>query len=95
MAVNEMPPRTTPNPPTEQITGTAQQIADKIKELVHEGNIRAVRVKRDGRNVVEIPLTVAVIGTALAPQLMVLGVIAALVAQCSIEVVRTDAGIHA
>jgi hypothetical protein len=62
-----------------------------LKKLVHEGNVRRVIVKQDGRTVVEFPLTVGVIGTVFAPMLAAAGALAAVLSECTIEVERTVA----
>jgi len=84
---------TTSNQGTESQSGfqndlntASNQIADTVKSLVAKGNVRSIVVRRDGRTLVELPLTVGVIATLLAPQLMLLGVVVAMLAQCSIEI---------
>jgi len=67
----------------------ADQLVDTFKKLVHEGNVRRVIVKQDGRTVVEFPLTVGVIGTVFAPMLAAAGALAAVLSECTIEVERT------
>ncbi len=62
---------------------------DKLKHLVHEGNIRTVRVTHDGRTIAEFPLTAGVVGTVLAPVLAAIGALIALLKDCRIEVERT------
>jgi len=69
----------------------ADQLADTLKTLVHEGNVRRVIVKQEGRTVVEFPLTVGVIGTVFAPMLAAAGALAAVLTECTIEVERTVA----
>ena len=66
------------------------QVIDTIKQLVHEGNIRKISIKQDGRTIAEFPLTFGVVGAALAPALAAIGAIAALVTECTIEVERTE-----
>lgn len=77
---------------TEEINLAADQLVDKVKELVHEGNIRSVKLKRDGNTLVELPLTAAAAGGALtvliAPQLAILGAIAGVITHCTLEVVH-------
>ena len=59
----------------------------KIKELVHQGNIRRIIIKNDeGRTLIEIPLTLGVVGIALVPVWAALGAIAALVADLTVVV---------
>lgn len=61
----------------------------RVKQLVHEGNVRRVIIKNDeGRTLIEIPLTVGVVGTVLAPVWAAVGALAALLANCSIVVER-------
>jgi hypothetical protein len=66
------------------------QIVDKVKEVIHEGNVRRIVIKQDEHTVVEFPLTVGVIGAVLAPTLAAVGAAAALLTNCTIEVERTD-----
>ena len=82
-----MPDRTC----TESFKVAADQLVDTFKNLVHEGNVRRVIVKQDGRIVVEFPLTVGVIGTVFAPMLAAAGALAAVLSECTIEVERTVA----
>ena len=67
---------------------TGAQLIDKVKKLVHEGNVRRVIIKQDGVTIVEFPLTVGVVGAVLAPLLAAVGAVAALVTECTIEVER-------
>jgi hypothetical protein len=68
------------------------RLVSKIKELVHEGNVRRLVIRDDdGRVLIEAPLTVGVVGAVVAPVWAAIGAIAALVAKCSIEVEREDA----
>ncbi len=66
------------------------QIIDLIKRLIHEGNVRRVVIKQGDHVVVEFPLTIGVVGAALAPTLAAAGAVAALVTDCTIEVERTE-----
>jgi hypothetical protein len=64
-------------------------LAERVKELVHEGNVRRVVIKReDGDTVAEFPLTVGVVGALVAPMLAAVGALGALLAHCTIEVER-------
>ena len=60
----------------------------RVREILHEGNVRRVRVKQGARTVVEFPVTVGVLGAVAAPTLAALGAIAALLSECTIEVER-------
>jgi hypothetical protein len=66
------------------------ELAERLGKLVHEGNVRRVIVKRDEDVIAEFPLTAGVVGAVLAPPLAAIGAIAALVANCTIEIERTD-----
>jgi len=72
----------------EEFKVSGSQLIDKVKELLHEGNIRRISIKQDGNTIVELPLTVAAVGAVLAPMLAAVGAIAALVSNCSITVER-------
>ena len=75
--------------PSESIRVTGGQIVEEVKRLLHEGNVRRVVVKQENGGVLaEFPLTLGVVGTALAPALAAIGAIAALVADCTIEIER-------
>jgi DNA gyrase/topoisomerase IV subunit A len=64
-------------------------LIEKIKELIKEGNVRSIIIKdKKGKEIVQIPLTVGVIGVAVAPVLAAVGAIAALVTECTVTVVR-------
>ncbi len=68
-----------------------EQLLGKVKKLIAEGNVRRIIIKgKDGKTLVEIPLTVGVIGAVLAPMLAAVGAIAALVTECTITVQRDE-----
>ena len=67
-----------------------ENIVDKIKDFIHEGNVRRVIVQHQGRTVAEFPLTAGVVGAALAPLLAALGAFVALLKDCTIQVERVD-----
>ena len=66
------------------------QVFKRVRKLVAAGNLRQITIRRNGRIIAELSLTVGVVGTALAPQVAFLGAVVALATQCSIEVVRVD-----
>jgi hypothetical protein len=73
----------------ESIEVKGDDLVGRIKEIVHEGNVRRIIIKNDeGEKLIELPVTVGVIGTLLAPPLAAVGAVAALVAKCTIEVER-------
>ncbi len=66
-----------------------EDLLKKVKELIHEGNIRKITIKgKKGTTLIEFPLTIGVVGAAIAPVLAAVGAIAALVAECTITVER-------
>ncbi len=74
----------------EELQVMGEQLVSKVKELLHEGNVRRIIIKQEGHTILEIPLSVGVVGVLVAPLWAALGAIGALLAQCSIEVVRTE-----
>jgi hypothetical protein len=76
---------------TERYELDGEEVLAKIKELVHEGNVRRIIITSDeGKRLIEIPLTVGVVGALLLPVWAAIGAIAAVVTKCTIEVIRTD-----
>lgn len=76
---------------TEEFKVDGEDLLKKVKEIIAEGNARKITVKnKDGKSIVELPLTIGVVGAALAPLLAAVGAIAALVSECTIVVERED-----
>ena len=76
---------------TEEYSVTGESLLAKCKELLHEGNIRRISIKNEeGKTLIEIPLTIGVVGTVLLPALAAIGAIAALVADCTIVVEKVE-----
>ncbi len=76
---------------TEEFQVDGDKLIAKIKELVHEGNIRNIVIQNDeGRVLIDIPLTLGVVGALLAPQLAAIGAIAALITKSTIIVERAE-----
>jgi hypothetical protein len=68
---------------------SGDKLLAKARQLVHEGNVRRLIIKNeDGRTIIEAPLTIGVVGAVLLPLWAAIGAVAALVANCSIEVER-------
>lgn len=81
--------KTDPGTKREEFRVSGEKILDKVKELIKEGNVRRIIIINDkGETLMEIPLTFAVVGTALAPVLAAVGALAALIANCTIIVER-------
>ena len=83
---------------TEKIDVKGGHLVEKVKELVHQGNVRRIIIKDgDGKTVMEVPVSVGVVGFLVAPTIAAVGAAAALAADYSIEVERdtpetTDTG---
>lgn len=73
----------------EEFKVSGEELIRKVKELIAEGNVRRITIKnKDGKSIIELPLTIGVVGTVLAPPLAAVGAVAALVAECTISVER-------
>lgn len=76
---------------TEEFSVKGEEILAKVKQLIREGNIRRVIIKeKNGRILAEFPLTIGVVGAALAPVLVAIGAVAALVTEATIVVEKTE-----
>ena len=76
---------------TEKIEITGHEVMEKVKRLLHEGNVRRITVRnREGGTVLDLPLTVGVVGAVLAPTLTAVGAIVALAAHGSIVVEKVE-----
>ena len=75
----------------EEFKVKGEDLLGKVKELIQQGNVRRLIIKdKDKKTLIEIPLTVGVVGIVLAPVLAAVGAIAALVTECTILVERTE-----
>ncbi len=80
---------------TEEFKVTGDALVSEIKKLVHEGNIRRIIVKNEeGHTLLEIPLTLGVVGAVLLPVWVALGAIAALAAKFTIVVEKVEGTPH-
>lgn len=76
---------------TEEFKVNGEDLLKKVKSVIAEGNARKITVKnKEGKHIVELPLTIGVVGAALAPVLAAVGAIAALVTECTIVVEREE-----
>ena len=76
---------------TEEFRVTGDMLIAKVKELLHEGNVRRIVLKNDeGQTIAEFPMTVGVVGVLLLPVWAALGAIAALAADLTIVVERKE-----
>jgi hypothetical protein len=68
---------------------SGEELLTKVKELINEGNVRKITIiGKNGKSIMEFPLTVGVVGAVLAPVLVAVGAIAALLSECTITVER-------
>ena len=75
----------------EEFIVKGEELVEKVKQLIHEGNVRKLIIKdEDGKVYLEIPVTFGVIGAIFAPMLAAVGAVAALVANLKVEVVRDE-----
>jgi Domain of unknown function (DUF4342) len=74
----------------ESIKTESENVVEKLKQLIHEGNVRRVVIQHQGRTVAEFPLTAGVVGAFLAPVLAAIGAIVALLKDCTIQVEREE-----
>lgn len=74
---------------TEEFKISGEDLLAKVKQLIKEGNVRRIVIKnKEGKSLIELPLTIGVVGAVLAPVLAAVGAIAALVTECTILVER-------
>lgn len=74
---------------TEEVNVSGEAVVGKVKELLREGNIRRIMIRNDeGKTLLEIPLTIGVVGALLVPQLAALGAVGALIANLNIRIER-------
>ena len=75
----------------ETFTLKGEQVLNKIKELVEEGNVRKITIHdKSGKEIMSFPLTFGVVGVVLAPVLAAVGAMAALIGECTIKVERHE-----
>jgi len=76
---------------TEEFSVNGEDLISKIKEIIHEGKIRRIIIKKKGGDtVMEIPMTLGVVGALIAPQLAAIGAIAALVTEATVVVEKVE-----
>jgi hypothetical protein len=76
---------------TEEFQINGDEVISKLKELLHEGNIRRISImNEEGKTLIDIPLTVSVVGLLIAPQLAAIGAIAALLTKCTLVVEKSE-----
>jgi len=75
----------------EEFVISGEKLVSTVKKLVRQGNIRRVTIKnKEGKTLIEIPLTLGVVGALFLPTLAAIGAIAALVTECTIVVEKVE-----
>lgn len=74
----------------EEVPVTGDQLVSTVERLIHEGNVRRIIIKQEGRTILEIPLTIGVIGAVIAPMMAAVAAIGAAVTNCTIEIIRSE-----
>ncbi|MFA6518147.1 MAG: DUF4342 domain-containing protein [Candidatus Shapirobacteria bacterium] len=76
-------------PKTETFKVEGRELVKKVKELIAEGNVRKISIiNKNGKNLLNIPLNLGIIGAILSPPLIVVGALAAILTECTIKVER-------
>lgn len=78
----------------EKIQAKGYELIDKVKEIIRQGNVTKIRVKTKDNIVLDLPVTAGVVGVVLAPYLALLGALAALATNCTIEIERVNSAIN-
>ena len=79
-----------PDSTWESFKAEGADVLEKIKELIRKGNVRRVVIEHQGKTVAEFPVTAGVVGVLLAPMVAAIGVLVALLQDCTIHIERTD-----
>lgn len=88
----DTPPTSNPKSTSEEFSLTGEQVIEFLKKVLHEGNVRRIVLKDEaGKTLLEIPVTIGVVGVILLPVWAAIGAAAALVAKMTIVIERTDA----
>ena len=75
----------------EEFKVNGEELVSKVKSLINEGNIRKIIIKnKDGKTMIELPLTIGAIGAVLAPSLAAVGAVAALLTECTLIIERAE-----
>jgi hypothetical protein len=87
----DTPPQTDQTARVDEFTVTGDQVLEFLKKLLHEGNIRRIVLRDEtGKTLLEIPVTIGVVGAILLPVWAAIGAAAALVAKMTIVIERTE-----
>ena len=75
---------------SEQFSLRSNDVVEKVKKLLKDGNVSRIRVKSEEKTLLDIPVALGAIGAVIAPQIAALGVLVAALKRCTVEIVRTD-----
>ena len=74
----------------EEFQVMGEDLVATVKRLLHESNVRRIIIKHEDHTVIEIPLSVGLIGTLLVPWLAAIGAISTVLTHCTVEVERIE-----
>ncbi len=74
----------------EEITVAGGELVERVRALLKEGNIRRLIIQQNGHTLLNIPLEWGILGTLIAPELIVIAGIGAVLTECTIQIVRTE-----
>ena len=75
----------------EEFKVTGEEVISKIKEIIKAGNARRIIIRNEeGKDIIEVPLTLGAVGALIAPALAAVGAVAALLTKCTIVVIKED-----
>ncbi len=81
----------------DQLKEKAEEIVEKLKALVREGNVTRIRIRKDDTVILNLPMTVGivgtVIGTAAAPWAIIIATIGTVGLSCTVEVEKKDGSV--
>jgi Domain of unknown function (DUF4342) len=66
------------------------ELLERVRQLIHEGNVQRVVIKQGDQTIAEFPLTVGVVGALVAPVLAAIGALAAVLTDCTVYVRRAE-----
>ncbi len=74
----------------EEITVAGGELVERVRALLKEGNIRRLIIQQNGHTLLNIPLEWGILGSLIAPELIVIAGIGAILTECTIQIVRSD-----
>ena len=75
----------------EEFKVTGEEVISKVKEIIKAGNARRIIIRNEeGKDIIEIPLTLGAVGVLIAPALAAVGAVAALLTKCTIVVIKEN-----